>query len=134
MEFRKTEEREQPENVLPLINVVFLLLIFFMIAGVLEKADLFDVEPPVMASGTEAEAGEGLLLIAADGRLAFEGNEITADSLDKAVAAFRAREPDMLLRLKADGAAPAEHVIEVMEMLKEAGVERVMLLALERRS
>lgn len=131
MKFNRPEPQDPPENVLPLINVVFLLLVFFMVAGALEKADLFEVSPPLTESGAEAVPDEGILLVSADGRIAFEGQELPAEALGAAVAEFRTRRPEGVVRLKADGAGSAAAVIEVMEVLKEAGVERLILLALE---
>jgi len=57
-------------SVLPLINVVFLLLVFFMVAGRLSGGDPFEVTPP--ESGTEGPAATAPMrvLLAADGRLA----------------------------------------------------------------
>jgi len=53
------ERRPDPteERVLPLINVVFLLLIFFMLAGSLSVTEPFDIEPP--ASQSQGGPGAG---------------------------------------------------------------------------
>lgn len=73
MRLRRRMSPSEGENVLPLINVVFLLLVFFMVAGALERADIYDVEPPQSASEAETDAGENVLLMASDGRLALDG-------------------------------------------------------------
>ena len=46
MRFEPPRPRNEDERILPLINVVFLLLIFFMLAGRLSASDPFQVEPP----------------------------------------------------------------------------------------
>ena len=55
------------ERVLPLINVVFLLLIFFMLAGQFASADPFRIEPPVSRSEGQSESAALTLLIGGGG-------------------------------------------------------------------
>ncbi|WP_128571866.1 ExbD/TolR family protein [Ectothiorhodospira haloalkaliphila] len=60
-------QREADENhLIPLINIVFLLLIFFMVAGALSSQDVFDVEAP--DSSIEEEVNdEGWLVLLGEG-------------------------------------------------------------------
>lgn len=123
--------RTSEDNVLPLINIVFLLLIFFMIAGALSTRPPFDLQPPRAdaAPSTRAPATAGIA-IAADGRIAFRGEEIPLEDL-----AERAREwsesgdDDRALTLRADGGADSERLLAVMTTLREAGIERIRMLA-----
>lgn len=126
---QQTRPRNDDERVLPLINVVFLLLIFFMIAGQLSATDAFRVQPAESASEGEPEAQDVLVLVARDGRLALDGEELEAAALE---AALRGRE-DVRVRLKADGRARATEVVAVMERLRAAGVGRLHLLTVPER-
>jgi len=127
MKLRRPDRRERPENVTPLINVVFLLLIFFMMAGQLSRTDPFPLSPPDSASEREPAKQPATLYVAADGRIAVGGEGVSLDGLADAVAA--AREDDSArLRLKADRGADAARVVAVMHRLREAGVERIDLL------
>jgi biopolymer transport protein ExbD len=130
MHLTKPPPRPQPDSLLPLINVVFLLLIFFMLMGALNAVDLFDIEPPTSASASETTLDKSVVLVGADGRLAYLDGELDDDALTQTVGDILKAEPNTLFRLKADGAAPAARVIEVMELLKAAGAERVLLLTL----
>ena len=118
------------ERILPLINIVVLLLIFFMLAGQFSASDPFRVKPPrSLAQGQPAEQ-EMTVSMDADGRLALDGTIIETMELKKAVAARLSSEGIVEVRLKADGAADATRVIVVMELLRHAGVERLHLLTL----
>lgn len=55
--------RSERENVIPLINVVFLLLIFFMIAGQMTQPEALPVTPAALTSEHEAATLENKLLI-----------------------------------------------------------------------
>lgn len=115
------------DRVLPLINVVFLLLIFFMLAGHLSASDPFKIDPPTSISQGEPGEEDVLVLIGPAGQLAVNGTETDEKGLSAAVTAGLDAAP-AVVRLKADGAAPAETLVAVMERLREAGVLKVRLL------
>lgn len=120
--------KNDDERILPLVNVVFLLLIFFMIAGRLAASDPFATTPPRSASAGAPEPGALVVLVGADGRLALDGTVMEAAALEAAVAARLAAEAGVRVQLKADGGAEATAVVAVMERLRTAGVERLSLL------
>ena len=116
------------ERVLPLINVVFLLLIFFMIAGAIDAGDPITAEPPRSASEEAIEARELVIVMSADGRLALDGAVLEKSALGAAVAGRMDTVRAPQVWLKADGGADSVEVVAVMETLREAGVERLKLL------
>ncbi|RMD60627.1 MAG: biopolymer transporter ExbD [Alphaproteobacteria bacterium] len=120
--------RNDEERILPLINVVFLLLIFFMLAGRLVASTPFRIEPPHSASEESVAAQESVVLISTDGRLALDGTVMEAPALKAAVAERMSNDPAARMHLKADGRVEATRVVAVMELLHEAGVERLKLL------
>jgi biopolymer transport protein ExbD len=128
MRFQPPRPKNDEERILPLINVVFLLLIFFMLAGRLAASDPFRIEPPRSTSEGLVEPQETLVLLGADGRLALDGEMLDEAALKAAVAARMASEAPPRVRLKADGHAEATRVVAVMELLRTAGVERLKLL------
>lgn len=127
---RRPSPAAEHEGTLPLINVVFLLLIFFMVAGALERLDAFPVEAPRADAGEAAPPEEEVVLIGADGRLAF-GTEIfpSAEALAGRVARARGGGEQRPLTVKADAGAEAAAVVEILHGLRAAGIRRVMLLA-----
>ncbi|SMF19326.1 outer membrane transport energization protein ExbD [Tistlia consotensis] len=128
MRFDPPRPRSDDERILPLINVVFLLLIFFMLTGRLAAGDPFKVEPPRSATEGPAAAQEAVVLLGADGRLALDGLVMERPALAEAVAGRLRQEPDTPIRLKADGRAEATAVVEVMELLRDAGAAKLQLL------
>lgn len=132
MRIRARRRTNDDGGVLPLINVVFLLLIFFMLAGSLSAVDPFEVAPPESLSDGEAEPTAVDILVAEDGRLALDGDVVDEAGLVAAIAARLAREEALSVRLRADGAVAATRVVEVMERLRDAGVTRLRLLTLPK--
>jgi biopolymer transport protein ExbD len=114
------------DGVLPLINVVFLLLIFFMVAGRLSAVDPFRIDPA--RAGLEGPGPDGapVLLIGADGRLALDGAEIERAALAAALdGAAR-------VRVKADRAADSLALVALLAELRAAGVTDARLMIAPR--
>ncbi|WP_440996304.1 ExbD/TolR family protein [Arhodomonas sp. SL1] len=130
---QQARPRNEDERILPLINVVFLLLIFFMIAGQLSATDAFRVDPAESASEGRAEPEDVLVLVGADGRLAVDGEEMDPAGLEAAMDRRLAETEGARVRLKADARAEATAVVGVMERLRDAGVERLQLLTVPER-
>ena len=118
----------------PLIDVVFIILIFFMLAGKLTASDPFQVQPPRSLSEGPPVQRDSLVLVGADGRLALDGVVMEGTVLKAALAERLAGANEVRVRLKADGRAEAARVVAVMELLREAGVERLKLLTVPEGS
>lgn len=115
--------RDTEDHILPLINIVFLLLIFFMVAGALTTPHSVRVDPPeANVDGDKPDRRETTLYLTAEGGLTLGEEPVAMDGLAAAVG-----EREELL-LRADGAVEGLRVVEVMRALREAGLERVRLV------
>jgi len=126
--------RNDDDAVMPLINIVFLLLIFFMVAGKLTSSDPFEIAPPSSISGVNEDPGTLTLLVGRNGETALDGTVIAESELTNALTERLQDEPGIILRLKADGGAKANDVIHVMEIIRDAGAGELNLLTLRDRS
>ena len=123
--------KREDERILPLINIVFLLLIFFMVAGRLTASDSFRVTPPRSTSRTPGDAEALTLSIEQGGALALNGAAIAYADIGPAVARRLAADTAAVpVRLEADAAVEAIAVVKVMAALREAGVADLQLLTL----
>ncbi len=134
----RPNHRKRPRNdddaVMPLINIVFLLLIFFMIAGKLSSSDPFEISPPSSVSGENDAAGELTLLVGSAGELALDGEVMTETELKAALADRLQGNLEPVMRLKADGGSKATDIIRIMEIVRDAGVGEMNLLTLPEKS
>jgi biopolymer transport protein ExbD len=115
--------RPPDEHVIPLINVVFLLLIFFMLVGRIEPPAPVAVEPPASARARAVAPAGPVVAVAADGRAWLDGAPIEPAALAERAAGARG------VLVRADGRAPAGRVIAVLRALEAAGARDVRLLA-----
>jgi len=129
MKIRRSREPADILNITPLIDVVFILLVFFMLAGSIEQPPVLNVAPPVSASDEAGAEEDVVILIDEDGVVAFQGRVMRDDPelLRTATVWFAAR-PQSSIQLKADTDAEAVRVIEVMELLREAGAQYLVLI------
>ena len=130
MQFQFGKQEEEADTILPLINVVFLLLIFFIMTGALHAVDYFNVNPPSSSSEFQASLDDTVILVGADGRIAIDNKEVDEIDLQLSISDKLAANSDLVFRIKADGRVDAARVVEVMELIEAVGVRRVMLLTL----
>lgn len=113
------------EPMLPLINIVFLLLIFFMIAGSLQKLGPFEVDPP--ASHTADAQPEDTIVLWFG-----KGGEIGIDDLKGGLGRLSSMLPvDYIGRpveIRADRATEGAKVVALLKRLQELGVDKVQLM------
>ncbi|MEO0622183.1 MAG: biopolymer transporter ExbD [Pseudomonadota bacterium] len=115
------------DRILPLINIVFLLLIFFMAVGRLSAADPFRIEPPRSESTGAAATEPHLIAVGAEGQLALDGTVLDEAAL-LARLAPEAGAPIPEIRIKSDGGAEAVRVIALIEALRQRGIATVRLM------
>ncbi|TMM55556.1 biopolymer transporter ExbD [Sulfitobacter sabulilitoris] len=118
--------RRRTENIVPMINVVFLLLIFFLMSAQIAPPEPFDVTPPGSDAAGDAP-GRDVLYVAADGELSYGG--LTGDAAISSIAARDATGP---LDLRADAALPATVLAALLPKLAAAGVTATRLVTGDR--
>lgn len=126
--FSRPVAGDSEENALPFINIVFLLLIFFLVAGAITIPDRFHVEPPVSDSKTRPPPADTIVLIAEDGRLSFQNELIEADQLHALAREMVKTNPLQPFKLKADNRASSAAVIGAMQALQNAGARQTLLI------
>ena len=122
------EESQTEFSVVPLVNVVFLLLVFFMLVGEISAPEPLDVQPPRSISDREDMGDSVKILLTRDGQIAVEHVVVPVSRLSERVARILAERPSAAFQLKADARVEATRMIQTMESLRAAGVERLTLL------
>lgn len=126
MRLTRPAQRQAPETIIALIDVVFFLLVFFMLIGRMDATAPFDVTPPFAATGTDMPAGGVTLSVSATGDTAVDGAPTDAppDLLLQRIA----QNPETLVRINAHHAAELRHILPVIAALEAAGAREVALV------
>lgn len=116
----------QPEiSMAPLIDVVFLLLIFFMVATVFPENRGLAIEPPASQQAQSLPRQPLVLTIAAEGQVALGEQLIAVADIAPLVAERLRMQPDISVVLRVDRRATTELLIQVMDACKLAGVKQI---------
>ena len=123
MTLRRPRPPRRGESIVPMINVVFLLQIFFLMVAEIAPPEPFAVDLPVAETGS-APIGEGVLYVNRDGLPGFDG--LTGDP---ALARLGLRGAEAgPLQIRADGRLEAAVLARLLGRLAATGVERVEVM------
>lgn len=108
----------------PLIDVVFLLLTFFLFSVVvMVRARVLDVElPPVGASEAGTEARAVTIALRADGSVHLEGAAIASEQLAPRLLELRAEDPSLRILIAADESGRSGSLLTLIDTLTHAGI------------
>ena len=114
-------------DITPLIDVVFILLIFFIVSSVFKKDELALVLNLPTSSAQEIELKKKELIIELNSdKLAVYGKKITLELLEQEIAAIEDKEKNIIFRI--DKEVKYEKIIEVLEVLQKHQLFNISLI------
>ena len=131
MRLREWRENKQPElMIIPMIDIMFFLLVFFMISTMfmVEQRSL-PVQLPKAAQAIAENKPALVVTVKEDGSLWLEDKHISPDTLAWQVQMESRRTKDFAVLLRADERASYGKVVAVLDLLKRSGAERFALAA-----
>ena len=138
MNFRAARRRraEFGIDLMPLIDVVFLLLIFFLITTSFarpKEEHKIPVNLPSGVTGSESKSDDPVtIVVAADGRVRFEDEEIAGTDLLDRLTTLKKDRPDAAIMLRGDTEAAHGNVVETLDAIKASGFDKVNLIIKKR--
>lgn len=126
MDFSDAPRKPRAEAIVPMINVVFLLLIFFLMTSQIAPPEPFEITAPTSSAEQEA-AAELTLYIDAKGTLSFDGVEG-----DAAFAALSGLTGADVLIVKADAKLEATRLAAMLARLTQIGFGQVELVVAQQ--
>lgn len=127
----KTQQDEQPQlNLTPMIDVVFLLIVFFMVATKFTELER-DIElelPEVSQAQTLTAKPEARqVVVLASGQILLDGEEVDAGQLTRQLAAAREEYSALSVVIRGAGDGLYQNVAEALAACKEAHITNVNL-------
>lgn len=127
MQFDIKKKRRVIINITSLIDVLFLLLIFFMVTSTFLEQPGIKLELPEAKSADIAVNKNLVLYIGAEGKIVFDNRAVEIDSLEAVMAAAVPGSEDGTLVLKADRTVQHGTVIRVMDIARRAGMKKLVV-------
>lgn len=115
-------------NITPMIDVIFILLIFFLVTTSFSDLPGLDIELPKAASARQPAGGELVLTVSAGGGLFLNRQPVLRGDLLRLLEAETAGGKDQVLILKADREIPYGLAVEIMDLSRQAGLKKIVAL------
>ncbi|KLJ01343.1 biopolymer transporter ExbD [Luteimonas sp. FCS-9] len=130
MRIRDRRARDEPEiNLVPLIDVILVLIIFFVITTTFDARSVLKLElPQATGERNDARSGTLSLLINADGRYFVEDREALrtdVDALKRTIAEVAGDDRERTVLLRADARTPWQSVVTAYDALGQLGFTRI---------
>jgi len=116
-------------NITPLIDMVFILLIFFMVTTSFVKETGIDVQRPAASTAVLKDKGNILIAVSSDGRIFLERKQIDLRSVRAHIERCLAENPEGGVIVIADKISHTGLVIQVMDQCRMAGATNVSVAA-----
>lgn len=125
------DSQSKDDGVIPLINVVFLMLIFFMVAGHIQKADPIKITPPNSINEQRPEAEPNVLLvIGRQGETYLNDEPMALEDIEGRLTQLFERSPEpesFWVQIKADGALSIATLRPYFSQIRAAGLTKVSI-------
>lgn len=126
MEFHRPKRKPIVVPIIPLIDIIAMLLIFFIVSTTFKKPrPILTIDlPTVKEMPSQTLLGErAVLAVSADGRVTLEQTEVPEGLLAAWLSVFKEKNPDSELELKADQGVTLQQLFAIWDALTEAGIE-----------
>ena len=117
-------EAEEPDMT-PLIDCVFLLLIFFMVTTVFLHTKGLEVDMPAQSESVEDQKKDINVLIDSAGKIELKGEDIEPAYLAQRLVQAMEEANNKNIIIQAEGECPQKYVVFVVDKAKEVGVEAI---------
>ncbi|RLA53739.1 MAG: biopolymer transporter ExbD [Gammaproteobacteria bacterium] len=112
----------------PMLDVVMILLIFFIVAGSFVREVGIEVErKPTSTAQSDAPSENIIVQIAANGEIWIKGRRIDIRSVRANISRLRAENPKASIIIKANNKSTVEPVVRVVDSAREAGIYNISL-------
>ncbi|MEZ5066185.1 MAG: biopolymer transporter ExbD [bacterium] len=123
------DEEEQEINITPMLDVVFIMLIFFIVTASFVKESGIDVNKPEAATSQPKEKANILVAIDSNGNIWIDRRKVDPRAVRANIERLHAENPQGTVVIQADQDAKTKVLVEVMDAARLAGVYDVAIAA-----
>lgn len=116
-------------NVTPLLDIVFIMLIFFIVTATFIKEPGVDVTRPEALTAEDQRLVSILVAIDSTNTIWINRREVPLDAVRATLERLRRENPRGSAVIQADGKAHSEYLVDVLEQIRAAGVEDVVAVS-----
>ena len=130
IELKRACRQVREVNLIPLIDIIFMMVLFFMVAGRIEPANPLAIHLPLLQIKGEMMVRQAEILISADadGKVAINQDIIPDEDFAVVIQAALLENSSRPIRLKADANLSASKLIWLMDAMDRAGAKYVSVV------
>lgn len=131
--FSQTQVEDESEiNITPMLDVVFIMLIFFIVTATFVKEAGIDVNRPDAATAVKQEKANILIAIGPNNDIWIDRRQVDIRSVRPTIERLHAENPQGTVVIQADKESKTDTLIQVMDASRQAGVYNVSIAAREQ--
>ena len=130
IEIERNQKKPREISLVPMINIIFLMLIFFIVAGKIENVNVLPVDIPLSEQTSDVALGEALITLGKRQEI-LAGDDVmfSMEEVGEWIKKRMATNPASRFTVKADADMDAVKLIELMQIMELAGAHDVVLAA-----
>lgn len=110
-----------------LTDIVFLLLIFFLLSSSFVLQTGIKVQLPKSATAEQQTQTQIIITVTTDGRIYLNTEQLAVEALGARLAPLVSRDPEKLVIIKADQSVSLQSAVQVMDIAKGVGAQRLLI-------
>ena len=127
MQFSSGRQRRVTLDMTPLIDVVLMLVIFFVLTTTFGLAPGIKIDLPQGGSEQQANDGDAVILITKEGAVYYQDERVSLEALQTTLHQSQQQQSGLRVVIKADTLAQHGRVVAVMDTAKSVGIERLSI-------
>lgn len=127
MKFSTTNKPLSVFSYSSLTDIVFLLLIFFLLSSSFVLQTGIKVQLPKSATAEQQPQTQIIITVTTDGRIYLNTEPMTVDALGARLAPLVSKDPEKLVIIKADQSVSLQSAVQVMDIAKGVGAQRLLI-------
>lgn len=125
LDFLHSGEEELTVNITSLIDVIFILLIFFMVSTQFKKNSLPLDLPKSEDTTEEQKVDSNKVLSVTENAMQLDGEAVSFDALESTLSAMYEKDPNLSLSLECERTVDFEYVVQILTKIQNAGISRI---------
>ncbi|MDV6317153.1 biopolymer transporter ExbD [Idiomarina sp. HP20-50] len=126
---RNREEEDASIDMTPMLDIVFIMLIFFIVTTSFVKEAGIQVNKPEASQATKEPSANIFIAIRDTGEVWMDKRQVDVERVGANIERMLAEQPTDIVVIQADKEAEHGRVVEVMDQVKEAGIDKISIAA-----
>ncbi|MDG1733101.1 MAG: biopolymer transporter ExbD [Thalassotalea sp.] len=125
----KREDEEAAIDMTPMLDIVFIMLIFFIVTTSFVKEAGIDVQKPKAANASKKPSANIFIAIRENGEIWMDKRAVDVERVSANLEKLLAEQPTDIVIIQADKGAKHGVVVKVMDAIKDAGIDKISIAA-----